>query len=202
MNDRIIWNYLKNHGFNDYATAGIMGNLRKESELSPTKLEICFSKSLNKTDEQYTREVDQNIYKDFVTDKAGYGLAQWTYWTRKQGLLDYAKQRKVSIGDLNMQLDYLYQEIIEYKEMVSKLEKVKDVRSASSIFMLDFEKPVDQSKAEQNRRANFALEYYNKFATGNTGNTGSNTTVLTSHSNNSLFDYSEEAFLKFWNKIF
>ena len=31
-------------------------------------------------------------------DAVGYGLAQWTYWTRKQNLLNFARQNNKSIG--------------------------------------------------------------------------------------------------------
>jgi long-subunit fatty acid transport protein len=37
----------------------------------------------------------------------GYGLAQWTFWSRKQALLDFAKTAGKSIGDMTMQLDFL-----------------------------------------------------------------------------------------------
>jgi hypothetical protein len=58
-------------------------------------------------DEEYTMLVDGGFYPDFVKDKAGYGLAQWTFWSRKQALLDFAKSKGKSIGDLQMQLDFL-----------------------------------------------------------------------------------------------
>ena len=35
-------------------------------------------------DKQYTAAVDNGSYKNFVNDSAGYGLAQWTYSSRKQ----------------------------------------------------------------------------------------------------------------------
>jgi hypothetical protein len=66
-----------------------------------------YEKKLNITDAEYTRLVDENAYPDFMKDKAGYGLAQWTFWSRKQALLDFAKSKGKSIGDLQMQLDFL-----------------------------------------------------------------------------------------------
>lgn len=36
-NDEKIWNYLKSNGFNEFGTAGLMGNLYAESGLKPTK---------------------------------------------------------------------------------------------------------------------------------------------------------------------
>ena len=55
--------------------------------------------------------MDNGTYTNFVQDKAGFGLAQWTFWTRKQALLDFAKASGKSIGDLIMQLDFLWKEL-------------------------------------------------------------------------------------------
>lgn len=48
----------------------------------------------------YTAAVDSGKYTDFVHDSAGYGLAQWTYWSRKEGLLKLTQKKGVSIGNL------------------------------------------------------------------------------------------------------
>ena len=110
-NESTIWNFLKGKGISNYGIAGIMGNLYAESGLLPNNLENTYEKKLGMTDAQYTAAVDNGTYKNFVKDAAGYGLAQWTYYTRKQGLLDYVKSKGVSIGNLNAQLDYLYKEL-------------------------------------------------------------------------------------------
>ncbi len=60
------------------------------------------------TDEEYTTAVDNGKYTNFIKDKAGYGLAQWTYWSRKENLFDFCKRKNKSIGDINAQLDFLY----------------------------------------------------------------------------------------------
>ena len=65
------------------------------------------------SDADYTAQVDARIYQDFVHDSAGYGLAQWTFWSRKQKLLVFALSRGKSIGDLEMQLDFLWKELTE-----------------------------------------------------------------------------------------
>ena len=75
------------------------------------------------TDDEYTVDVDAGRYGNFVHDSAGYGLAQWTFWSRKQGLYDYAKSTGRSIGDLTMQLEFLFQELSSgYKSVLSTLK--------------------------------------------------------------------------------
>ena len=85
----------------------MMGNLFAESALSPINLQNTYEKKLRYSDSTYTIAVDNGTYTNFIKDSAGYGLAQWTFWSRKQNLLNYAKSKGVSIGDLNMQLEFL-----------------------------------------------------------------------------------------------
>ena len=47
-------------------------------------------------------------YGNFVVD-GWYGLAQWTYHSRKAALLAYVQERGVSVGDLAAQLQFLMQ---------------------------------------------------------------------------------------------
>jgi hypothetical protein len=71
-----------------------MGNLYAESGLKPNNLQNSYEKTLGFTDVTYTEAVDKGTYNNFIHDKAGYGLAQWTWWSRKEALLNYAKQKK------------------------------------------------------------------------------------------------------------
>lgn len=111
MNEEKIWKFLKSKGFTDFGVAGLMGNLYAESGLSPINLQNSYEKKLNFTDQSYTQAVDNGSYTNFVKDAAGYGLAQWTYWSRKQNLLNYARSIGKSIGDLDMQLEFLCKEL-------------------------------------------------------------------------------------------
>lgn len=164
-NEKFIWNFLKTKGLNDYACAGILGNLYAESGLVPNNLQNSYEKSLKYTDEKYTSAVDSGKYKNFVRDSAGYGLAQWTYWSRKQNLLNYAKACSKSIGDLEMQLEFLYKELSEsYTSMFTKLMSATSVLEASNLMLLEFERPADQSKAMQTKRASYGEGYYAKYA--------------------------------------
>ena len=95
-----IWNFLKSKGLSDYGAAGLMGNLFAESGLNPQNLQNSYEKKLGHTDASYTAAVDNGSYGNFARDGAGYGLAQWTYHTRKPALLEYAKALKHSWGSL------------------------------------------------------------------------------------------------------
>lgn len=167
-NEQTIWTYLKKAGFSDAGAAGIMGNLFAESALNPKNLQNSYETKLGYTDDTYTAAVDSGKYKNFVNDNAGYGLCQWTYWSRKQNLLDYAKSKKVSIGDLTMQLEFLMTELSSYG-LVNALKTSTSVKEASNIMLLQFERPADQSVSAQTKRANYSQGYYDQFALSNKG---------------------------------
>jgi hypothetical protein len=60
-----------------------MGNLNAESGLRSNNLQDTYSREFGLSDTQYTQKVDNGTYTNFIKDEAGYGLAQWTYWSRK-----------------------------------------------------------------------------------------------------------------------
>lgn len=171
-NEEKIWNYLKAKGLPDCGIAGLMGNLYAESCLIPTNLQNSYEKALSFTDAAYTAAVDNGTYQNFVKDSAGYGLAQWTYWSRKKNLLDFAKKKGKSIGDLEMQLDFLWNELQGYKAVISTLKTAKTVKAASDSVLLNFERPADQSEAVKNRRAGFGQKFYDKYAADSTAQKG------------------------------
>ena len=162
-NAAVIWNFLKSKGLNDYAVAGIMGNLKEESGLDPCNLQNSYNKKLNISDVDYTAVVDAGAYPDFFTDKAGYGLVQWTYWSRKKALLDYAKAVGTSIGDLNMQLAFMWQELQGYKAVMTVLNSAASVREASDIVLHKYEQPGDQSVAVEEKRAASGQTFFDRF---------------------------------------
>lgn len=159
-----IWNRLNDEGFNDCGKGGLMGNLDAESGLKPKNLQNSYEKKLGYTDDSYTAAVDNGNYGNFVKDSAGYGLAQWTYWSRKQDMLTFARAAGKSIGDLEMQLDFLCKELKEsYPTVYNKLKTAASVREASDIVLTQFERPADQSEAVKLKRANMGQKYYNQY---------------------------------------
>jgi hypothetical protein len=168
MNEEKIWKFLKSKGFTDFGVAGLMGNLYAESGLSPINLQNSYEKKLNFTDQSYTQAVDNGSYTNFVKDAAGYGLAQWTYWSRKQNLLNYARSIGKSIGDLDMQLEFLCKELSGYFAVWKTLQSATSVFEASNAVLLQYERPANQSEAVQNKRASYGQAYYDGFAQSTT----------------------------------
>lgn len=165
MSEKTIWEYLKAQGLTDAGAAGLMGNLYAESGLRPNNLQNSYEGKLGMADAEYTEMVDRGTYANFGNDRAGYGLAQWTYPSRKAALLAYAKAAGKSIGDLEMQLGFLMQELSTgYKTVLNVLRTTVSVREASDIVLLQFERPADQSEARRKQRAEYGQKYFDKYA--------------------------------------
>lgn len=166
-NESYIWNYLKAKGLSDYAVAGIMGNLQVESGIRSNNLQNNYEKSLNLSDVEYTEAVDNGSYsKDsFIHDRAGYGLAQWTYYSRKENLYNYVKKVGGSIGEFKTQVDFFWKELSEnYGAQLSHLKIAKSVAEASNVMLLEYEKPKNQSVENQKYRASVSETFYTKYA--------------------------------------
>ena len=140
--------------------AGLMGNLKAESNLDPQNLENQYERKLGYSDAAYTAAVDDGSYTNFENDAAGYGLAQWTYHTRKAALLTFSKAQGKSIGDLGMQLDFLVKELQESFPAVWKtLTTTSSVQAASDAVLLRFERPADTSERVRKLRAGFGERF-------------------------------------------
>ena len=167
--EKYIWNRLTAAGLTPAGAAGLMGNLYAESGLNPENLQNTHEKKLGLTDAAYTAAVDAGTYTNFAGDGAGYGLAQWTYKTRKAALLAYVRAAGKSIGDLEAQLGFLIQELAgSFPGVLSTLKTARDVRSASDAVLLQFERPADQGEAARARRAGCGKTYLDRYAPADT----------------------------------
>ncbi len=108
-----IWSLLRNDGLSEVAAAAVMGNMYQESRCVPTavnqnELHRKYGSSITPT--KYINMIeDGTITKSgFSRDAVGFGLTQWTYWTRKQALYTtWENQTDFGIGSWNMQMNHL-----------------------------------------------------------------------------------------------
>lgn len=166
MNEKDIWDFLLKEIGNKYGVAGLMGNLYAESGLNPKNLQNNGNNKLSLNDDEFTTRLDNGTYtkETFIRDGYGYGLAQWTYWSRKQNFYEYMVSRNVSFGCCKTQLEFLLKEIKGYKNVYTTLQNATSVRQSSDVVLLEYERPADQSENVQVKRANFGQTYYGKYA--------------------------------------
>lgn len=164
-NEEKIWNYLTAKGLSACGAAGLMGNLYAESALNPQNLQNTYERKLGLTDAEYTAAVDSGAYTDFVHDSAGYGLAQWTYWSRKRNLQEFAKDAGKSVGDLETQLAFLCEEMSKsYATVWAALKTSASVQEASDLLLTKYERPANQGDSVKAKRAGFGMVYFEKYA--------------------------------------
>lgn len=175
-NEKIVWNFLKQEGLTDAGAAGLMGNLKAESGVESVIYEDIYKPQLGFTNREYVDKVNDGTYTNFVDDRVGFGLAQWTYYTRKQALLNACK---ADIGDLYCQLSYLMYEFkTDYSDILSLLKTSNDVYACAIKVMVDFENPEDQSEGRKNFRYQLSKNYYDEFTGGTPSDSGNTYTVM------------------------
>lgn len=186
-----IYRKLKAAIGNDYGVFGLMGNLMAESGLKANNLQNSYNKKLNISDEDYTAVVDEGAYSDFVTDKAGYGLAQWACWSRKQKLLQYAQAYGCSIGDENMQVDFMIGELMaSYPSVLNVLKTAASIREASDCVLTQYERPADQSESVKVKRAAYGEDLMKQLLGGNTTAEGKKEVTM-GYTNSPLVSYTK-----------
>ena len=160
MDNKSIYNALISAGLSKEGACGIMGNFQAESAMRSDNVQDGMTQF---SDEDYTTAADNGII-NFVKDAIGYGLAQWTYWTRKAALLAYAKNRGVSVGDAKMQIDFCIKELkTDYKPVWDKLCGSISVYDAASLVCTKYERTAVNNIAV---RAKYAEQFFAQFANG------------------------------------
>jgi len=166
-----IWDGLMVEINNEFGVAGLMGNLQAESGLIPYRLQGDFSNNYT-TSIAYTSNVDNNIVSeyDFVNNGpngGGYGLAQWTYYTRKQALYNMKQSINVSIGSVDLAINFLITELVNsYSAVLVTLKNAISIREASDTVLHDFENPADQSELVELYRASLGSDIYSQYTGG------------------------------------
>ena len=175
-----IWNYFLLSGYPKAGIAGIMGNMSHESGMISYRVQGDFSPNYT-TSRSYTDSVDSGSVSEYNfvhkgPGGGGYGLAQWTFYTRKQKLYDRKKEENKSIGDLKMQLDfYDYELEADYGSVYNTVTTASSVKSACDSVLLDYESPENKySKiSERNATCQSIYDKYKDYVTPTVTNTSS-----------------------------
>ena len=120
------------------AACAMGGNMYCESTLHSN---IAQRGMTSLSDAEYTAAADAGTI-DFVHDAVGYGLCQWTYYTRKQKLLEYARAYGTSVGDETMQVKFCLEELrTEYPSLWAYLKTAQTLYEAAARICKEYERP-------------------------------------------------------------
>ena len=165
------WNYLMTEVFDndEYCVAGFMGNLYAESHC----LSVCVQPSHfdDAVARQYVADVNSGTKSRYVfaNDGKGFGLPQWTYYTRKEDLYDFLQntQPVFDIGSLDGQLSYIkYEFQNSFASLKTSMQNVQGtdqekVYKCADLVLENYEKP---EVFNYTTRRDYALEIYNHYS--------------------------------------
>ena len=156
LNARYIWQYLGNKGWSLNAVAGLLGNLQAESRINPG--------------------IWQSLREGGDPDGHGYGLVQWTPYTK---YTNWCTENGYDKADMDTALIRIEYEIerglqwitrspynISFKEFTTS---TKDPYWLGCAFLINYERPADQSQAVKDYRggnAEYWYEYLLPYAPG------------------------------------
>jgi hypothetical protein len=149
-------NLMRDLGLTDAQAAGIVGNMIAESGVENAR----------------PQNTPPGTKGPLVVDgKTGYGIVQWTSRGRQQKLYEFAKSMGHDMSKpLTMDIEYKFflKEFREsYGSVLSQIKQARDTKTASTIFMQQYEIPAGyRTEAKIMERYNASRPIYEKLVSG------------------------------------
>lgn len=171
----ILWNGLMQIIGNEIGVAALMGNIYAESGCTPY---ACQPSRPYSTCMTYINAVDNHQISEWAfvhrgtsstggvaSGQGGFGLCQWTYYSRKQNMYDEWENSGVSIGDINFQIDFIEWEFNNtHTGTLTALQNATNLDDATNYVLFNYEGPADSSADVQDTRQNYAQQIYDQYA--------------------------------------
>lgn len=158
------WVFLRiSMGLSAKQAAGVCGNIMNESVFSADNAQDKVE--VNGVTKYYPGVHNKKDYSYQVGDGVGYGLIQWTFASRKKGLQNMAKNMGLSVSNLNVQLAFFRDEMLNdgyYKSKWEKVQAAKTVKDTSDAFLEYIENPEIPNYKE---RTKYSRIIYNNMKT-------------------------------------
>ena len=136
--EKEVYKFLRSLGYSDATTAGIMGNIKKESGMSTTIVNE-YKKGKHHT----PSNIDECTTTCYNTKDDAHGLCQWL-GDRKRALFDLAISKNMPWYDVSLQLEYMYSEIqttvCKPSTILKNLGSADETEYATYIFADQFER--------------------------------------------------------------
>ena len=132
-----LWEELSQHSPNDIVTAGILSYFWRESQyrsdavagwwraIAYDGLDLC-SMVLEETDEGLSNGSSEDYFISKARTYGGYGLGQWYSMNYLEELYKFARQYGTSIGDAQMQCEFVFMSLQDNEELWEELLKCDD----------------------------------------------------------------------------
>ena len=133
MGKKDLYNYFTAAGLTHAGALGLLGNLQAESGCESCRLQGDFDLTRSRS-KAYAARVDSGEMSIHVmaNDQAGWGLAQWSYWSRKEALFYFCRGRGASIADEMSQAQFIMKELREdYSQLLKFLCSTNEMFTAT-----------------------------------------------------------------------
>ncbi len=140
---QIIYDLLRQNRLTEAGALGLIGNWDCESNCEPYRVQGDFS-SYRSISKSYVNAINlgHQTRDGFSRDQKGFGLAQWTYFSRKAEMWDEWKRRGGSIDDVTFQVEFALKELKrDFPNDYSLLRSTNDIYSAVKAVCDRFENP-------------------------------------------------------------
>jgi hypothetical protein len=139
-------------GLNKKQICSVLGNMHFESKLSSDNASDSYGNRIyaGVHNPNYT-----NVYS--ASDGCAYGLIQWYYSSRKQGLLNTANTMGLAVSDINAQLAWLRSEIGSKSGSWKQKSNVNDITT-------QFASDVIENSGSKEARKKYANAIYSAFS--------------------------------------
>lgn len=152
---QIIFNELKANGLTESGALGMLGNFKAESDCEPNRLENDYSPYRTASKDYVNRATSGIMSKAEFCKAIGFGLAQWTFPSRKANLWEFWKNSGKNLDDVYMQIDFAIKELKQdYPELWKLLCNSNDLYECVKRVCYDFENPQIKNVDTRFRYAN------------------------------------------------
>lgn len=145
-----ILRYYVGKGLTLTQASGIAGNYQQESGFNPAKIQ-----GGNIADSGYS-----------PVNGVGFGIAQWTFSSRQNPLINLSLSENKEIIDLSLQLDYSWNELNgSHAKALDTIKETTTPEDAAYVFHRDYEGSADSEEKVKEVRGGNAIAIYNTFKT-------------------------------------
>lgn len=150
-----IYTQLRQAGLTEAGALGMLGNWQCESGLETNRLENDYDRYRSVSKDYVRRATDGRMSKQEFCKGIGFGVAQWTYPTRKANLWDFWKKSGCALDNLDMQIRFALWELstAEYSALFSLLKSNDDLYTCTKLICEQYERPDVKNIDERFRAA-------------------------------------------------
>ena len=159
--EKEVYKFLRSLGYSDATTAGIMGNIKKESGMSTTIVNE-YKKGKHHT----ASNIDECTTTCYNTKDDAHGLCQWL-GDRKRALFDLAISKNIPWYDVSLQLEYMYSEIqttvCKPSTILKNLGSADETEYATYIFADQFERCEGSVNCTSFETRNYIVDFNDRY---------------------------------------